>query len=163
VVVLVSPRYFKPKLFLIEFFRTKTFDSGRSNIPSIAWRFFQTKSQSFNAKGSLCRNSLRGVAVGTLRRFRVKTFDHLGLDDDVATHCYPPEGVVLELWYLSVLFRCPCSFGFPCTLLFIIGLICKRAFSSLAVCEFYKTGRKPILKRSSSSSRIVHLIYNICR
>jgi hypothetical protein len=152
VVVLVSSRYLKPKLFLIEFFRTKTFDSGRSNIPSIAWRFFQTKAQSFNAKNGLCRNSLRGVAVGTLRRFRVKTFDHLSLDDDGSTRCYPPEGVVLELWYLSVLFRCPYSFAFPCTLLFIIGLFCKRAFLllciGLAVYEFiYKTGWKPILRR----------------
>jgi hypothetical protein len=60
--------------------------SGWSDIPFVVRRFFRAKALCFGTNGGDacgCRNPLEGVVVGTFSIFglRVKTLDHLGLDD----------------------------------------------------------------------------------
>jgi hypothetical protein len=60
--------------------------SGWFEIPFVVRRFFQAKALCFRANGGDacgCRNPLEGVIVGTFSTpgLRVKTLDHLGLDD----------------------------------------------------------------------------------
>jgi hypothetical protein len=80
-------------------------------------------------------NPLVGTVVGTFSMpvLRVKTLDLLSLDRGGVLRRYSLGGVVAELWFLSVSFRCHWWQVFFCTFLDIFDLLCKRLSLSLCI------------------------------
>ena len=92
-----------------------------------------------------------GAVVGTCVALglRVKTLDHLGLDDGDALRRYSPESVVGEFRFPSgSSVSCVASLAFLILLFSTFDLLCKGSpHHSVSVRPFdfiYKVGRKPI-------------------
>ena len=105
---------------VLEFFRAKILRSGANGGDARGYRI-----------------PLGGAIVGTLAALglRVKTLDHLGLDNGGAPRCYPIGGVVVESHFP---WACSGVFGgmleSPCTFIFsTFSVLCKRYPSSLYI------------------------------